>query len=200
MTIRVQKREFAKQAILGAALSQITSDGMHGFSLRKLAREVGYSPASLYEYFDGKDAIVQELGAEGDRLLKERLELVSKDLPPDQRIVELGLAYIGFARTYPKHFELMFSELVSTKRSLKDSGREDKPYYILVGAVHDAVDQGLFTAHPDLDIGEIAYALWSLAHGAAMLQSTKLSNFKEEFPALDRAIFQTFIWGLGRKL
>jgi AcrR family transcriptional regulator len=196
MNIRQQKREMAKSTILDAARTQIARDGLYGFSLRKLANEVGLSPASLYEYYEGKDAIVQELGAEGDALLKESLDQVQKNMLADQRIVDLGLAYIDFARNHPEHFKLMFSELVSTRRSLKDSVREDKPYYFLMKTVQEAIDQGLIKPRQEMDVAEIAYGLWALAHGAAMLQSTKLRSFKDEFPALDKSIFQAFIHGL----
>jgi AcrR family transcriptional regulator len=59
------------------------SSSRHNLSLREIARQVGYSPAGLYEYFDSKKAIMQALSDEGDSLLNERLAQVPADLPPD---------------------------------------------------------------------------------------------------------------------
>lgn len=158
---------------------------------------MGYSPAALYEYFDSKEAIVQALSDEGDELLNSRLAEVSPDLPPGERLTALGLAYVAFARAYPEHFKLMFGELSTNRTSINDPVDEAKPYDYLSKTVLEGIEQGLFKTRPGYGAGEIAYGLWSLAHGAATLQGTKLRGYKEEFPPIDRSIFETFIKGLA---
>jgi AcrR family transcriptional regulator len=197
--LREQRRSFTKQVILEAALALVARHGLYNLSLREIARQVGYSPAALYEYFDSKEAIVQALSAEGDLLLNERLAEVPPDLPPDQRLVELGLAYIDFARTHYDHFKLMFGELPTRRTSLNDPLQKDKPFYYLAKAVKDGIDQGLFKSSPDFGSGEIAYGLWSLAHGAAALQTTKLRTLQNRFQSIDRENLSALIKGLGYK-
>ncbi len=197
--IRKQRREFTRQAILNAALALITRRGLHNLSLREIARQVEYSPAGLYEYFDSKEAIIQALSDAGDALLKDRLAQVPSDLPPDGRLVALGLAYIDFARTQPEYFQLMFSELTTRRTSLNDPVQEDKPYYFVAEAVQEGIDQALFQTGPGYGVGEITYGLWSLVHGAATLQLRKLRGHQDDFSAIDRAVLDTFIQGLGKR-
>jgi AcrR family transcriptional regulator len=195
-TLRAKRRQFTRQAILDAALDLINEHGLYNLSLREIARRVGYSPAALYEYFDSKEAIVHALSDQGDSLLKDRLSEVPPDLPPDQRLVELGLAYIDFARKNTQHFNLIFNELSTRRTSLNDPINEEKPYYMVAKAVRDGINLGIFQSRPGFSLGEIAYGMWALAHGAASLQTTKLKGFQGEFHPTDRALFTTFIKGL----
>jgi AcrR family transcriptional regulator len=197
--IRKERHEFTRQAILNAALVLITQHGLHNLSLREIARQVGYSPAGLYKYFDSKEAIIQALSDEGDGLLNDRLAQVPSDLPADGRLVALGLAYIDFARTQPEYFQLMFSELTTRRTSLNDPVQEDKPYYFVAKAVQEGIDQALFQTQPGYDVGEITYGLWSLVHGAAMLQLRKLRGHQDDFSGIDRVVLHTFVQGLGKR-
>ncbi len=58
-------------------------DGIGGFSLHGLARELGILQPSLYEYFDSKLALYDAMFADGNRRLLERLDAL--DLPDDPR-------------------------------------------------------------------------------------------------------------------
>lgn len=47
--------------VLNTALALIAERGIHGASLRELARRLGISQPSLYHYFDSKDALLEQL-------------------------------------------------------------------------------------------------------------------------------------------
>ncbi len=193
---RERRHKQTERAILDAALGLIAERGIGNLTLREIARTVHYSAAALYEYFDSKEAIVQVLAREGDGLLRKHLEQVPKDLPPDERLVGLGLAYIDFACRHQEHFRLMFNELRTRRTSLSDPVKEDAPYSLVVNAVQEGLEQNVFKARPDYGKEAIAYGLWALAHGAATLQLTKLAAFQEDFMPSDRRTFETFLRGL----
>jgi AcrR family transcriptional regulator len=193
---RKRRREQTRRAILDAALKLIAERGAQGLSLRELARQVDYSPAGLYEYFDGLGAILEALAQEGDAALDAGLAEVPDDLPPDERLVAYGLAYVRFARTRPQHFAVMFNVLATRRTALAEPVRPDAPYARVVRAVQAGVAQGLFRARPGFGAEAMAYGLWSLAHGAASLQLTKLRRYQEDFSAADRAMLETFVAGL----
>jgi AcrR family transcriptional regulator len=44
-----------------SALDQIARDGAPSLSIRKVARDIGMSPAGLYRYYDGRDALITDL-------------------------------------------------------------------------------------------------------------------------------------------
>ncbi len=55
---RHKNKEEFRRAILEAAREVFSSDGYGNFSLRKLARKIGYSPTTIYLYFKDKDDLL----------------------------------------------------------------------------------------------------------------------------------------------
>lgn len=200
-TPRDRRSERTRQTILQAALALVIEKGLDKLSLREIARRADYSPAGLYEYFASKDAIVEALVCDaGDRFF-EHLNRVSKTLPAEEYLVELGMAYIEFAHLYPDHFMLMFTHYealpVVNLSDYAPSG-DSNAYGLLVDGVQRALDAGLFQARPDYDKASITYSLWALVHGLAMLQATYLRQFKWDFASADQHAITTFIEGLRR--
>jgi AcrR family transcriptional regulator len=191
-----ERHEETKQAILAGARALIVEKGVHALSLREVARRTGYSPASLYEYFSGKDDLVAAVAAEALERLGRYLDRVPTDLPPPERLVEIGLAYVAFARQNPEHFLLVFTRLPSARSSLQQAPGAGSPYRIVLQAAQAAIDGGCIAPQPGYGAEEIAYSVWVMAHGMAMLQQTHLRHFEADFPATDRRAFAVFIEGL----
>src|SRR5689334_20133594 len=78
-----ERREARTQEIVDAAWRLAALDGIGGFSLHGLAREVGIRQPSLYEYFDSKLALYDAMFLDGNRRLLARLDAL--DLPGDPR-------------------------------------------------------------------------------------------------------------------
>ncbi len=191
---REKRQAKTRQEILDAALDLISERGSDNFSLRALARRVDYSPAGLYEYFDSKDDIVHAVCEVGDQKLRHYLRQVPVDLPTAEYFVELGLAYIQFALHNPQHFMLMFSQ--GPDAAYEDVA-VDETYGILLNAVQSAIDEGFILERLDLNVHDVAYGLWSLAHGLSIMQLTNLHNIRYDFERADRAVLETFVRGLS---
>jgi AcrR family transcriptional regulator len=192
---RRQRHIETKQAILQAARALILEKGADKLSLREIARRIGYSPAGLYEYFGSKEEIVAAVAAEGFEQLHAYLNRVPNDLPPMQRLVAIGLAYVQFAQQYPEHFMLIFSRLPSGRISLQAPAGAHSPYQIVLQAIQDGVDAGALALPAGSDLEEMAYSLWAMAHGMAMLQQTHLRDFQADFPALDQRVLEALVQG-----
>lgn len=197
LTPREKRQAKTRQEILDGALALISEQGPEKFSLRSLARRVDYSPAGLYEYFDSKDDIIDAVCAEGDRRLRSYLRQVSQDSPANEYIVELGEAYIQFALRNEEHFMLMFAHVPDAPPIAYEDLAADETYGILLGAVQSAMDGGYITERPDFNRDAIAYGLWSLAHGLAVMQLTNLYNIRFNFERADRAVMEAFLRGLA---
>lgn len=78
-----ERREARTTEIVEAAWKLAAVDGIGGFSLHGLARELGIRQPSLYEYFDSKLALYDAMFADGNRKLLARLDAL--DLPDDPR-------------------------------------------------------------------------------------------------------------------
>jgi AcrR family transcriptional regulator len=194
---RQERHGEIKAAILRAARAAILEQGPARFSLRDVARRSGYSPAGLYEYFSGKPDLVRAVADESLAQLHAYLSRAATDRSTAQRLVQLGLAYIRFARENPQHFMLIFTQLPSQRATLQVPPAGTSPYQLVIQAAQDGIDAGVFVARPGFGAEQIAYGLWAMAHGMAMLQQTHLQHFAADFEAHDWQVLEQFVAGLG---
>lgn len=72
---RAQKHEDLRQRIYDAALTQFRRKGVVGATIREIAREAGVGVGTFFNYFDGKEGVLAELG----RQRQLRLEALASD-------------------------------------------------------------------------------------------------------------------------
>jgi AcrR family transcriptional regulator len=200
-TTRQRRHARTRQEILEAALEILNEEGPNKLSMREIARRVDYSPAGLYEYFENKEEIIAELCAEGNRRLRAMLNAVPNTLPPDEYLVELGMVYIRYARQNQDHFMLSFSQLpqfVPEKPvPIEKVVEADETFNILLNAIKKAVDAGMIDTREDYGLLEIAYGMFGLAHGLAVLQLNNMRDIEFNYEKADRVNFESFIQNLG---
>jgi AcrR family transcriptional regulator len=196
MTPRERRQARTREEILDAALSLINEKGPDEFSLRGLAERVDYSPAGLYEYFDGKDDIISAVCIECDRMLHAYLRAVPDTLPTEQYLVELGLAYIRFAEQNKEHFKLMFTYTREGPSVPYEELQFDDTYRLLLDAVQAGIDAGVIATSESYGLAEIALGLWATVHGLATLQMSNLRNVEYDFESANRAILEKLVGGL----
>ncbi|HEY3670248.1 MAG TPA: TetR/AcrR family transcriptional regulator [Acidimicrobiia bacterium] len=104
-----ERREARTQEIVDVAWRLAAAEGIGGFSLRAVAREMGIRQPSLYEYFDSKLALYDAMFADGNRRLLERLDVL--DLPDDPRraLKVMMHAFVDFAIEDISRQALLFS-------------------------------------------------------------------------------------------
>ncbi len=188
--------EDPRRRILGAARALVVARGHERVSLRAIARRAGFSPASLYEYFEGKDHLLRALADEAAARLFAVLgqEAPARaGLPP---LVRIGLAYVRFAREFAEDFLLLFARLPSRRRSTAEAPAARSPFGLLLAAARrHRAQHGLRTKGGD---EELAYAVWAQAHGMAMLQLTHLKGFVADFETADEQALRALLAGWTR--
>ena len=108
-TRREQNRVATIAEIKEAALDQISSEGAGGLTLRGIAREIGMSPAGLYRYYDGLDAIITELITDAYSDLADAVSAaMAGDGPATVRLRNGMLAYRSWSVDHPNRFLLIF--------------------------------------------------------------------------------------------
>jgi len=185
--------EDPRRRILLAARALVLARGHENVSLRAIARRAGYSPASLYEYFDGKHSLLRALAEEAAARLFVALGTPSRhgaDLPP---LIRIGLAYLSFARQSPEDFLLLFARLPSRRRSSAETAPPASPFALVLAAAREH-RQGAGLRSRDGD-EELAYAVWGLVHGLATLQLTHLKGFEADFVRTDELALRALIEG-----
>jgi AcrR family transcriptional regulator len=185
---RQRRKLRTREAILDAAANLVAEEGPEELSMREIAQRIDYSPAGLYEYFASKDAIIDAICGQANERLLHHLRGVPADLPPDEQVVELGLAYIRFARQTPHLFNMMFNRRRAAidHAPAREELADDDSMSVLYDALARGVTEGVFELTPPLEIFDLTYSLWAVVHGAASLQTSYLSEVSYDFEAIDR--------------
>lgn len=107
---RADQRAATTAEIKNAALDQIATRGAPGLSMRALARQIEMSPAGLYRYFDGRDALLTELLADAYNDLARAVEdaIAAAGPSPRQRLIAGAEEYRQWAVEDPNRFLLIF--------------------------------------------------------------------------------------------
>jgi AcrR family transcriptional regulator len=182
-----------RQAILAAARAIINERGVDGLSMRTLAEEVDYSPSALYNYFDNKEEIVEAIRAEGWALFDAMdADVLQEDLPPTELLYQSGLSYLKFAETYPDHYLLMMSPSDNIPESLDEfmqwSNFKDLASSVdgMVAAGHLKVPSGYTSLH-------LAFLIWFVVHGIAMLKLTLMRDCQSEFDEISAQVMRAAV-------
>lgn len=196
-----RRQQKTREAILSTALELIVEKGPDGLSLREIARRIDYSPAGLYEYFGSKDEIIQAVCSEADDRLRAYLEAVPADeYSPREYLFELGEAYLNFARQNPEHYLFAFTYQEMSTTTEKRQGFEipaDDTFMIIVRAVQLAIDAGTIQEKPGFQAIEIAYSMWALGHGLAMLEARFSEKMNFDFDRIARQAFEHYLRSLS---
>jgi AcrR family transcriptional regulator len=154
---RPELREALRARILDAAQRIVTRDGFAALSMRKIADAIGYSPASLYLYFENRDEIARALGDEGHAQLLAQLQPLAQIARPGERLRALAHAYVAFGRAHPQTYRAAFIDVPGTV----DPGG---PATVLFADALDAVHGAGSAAR--------AEAFWATLHGIVALSLT----------------------------
>jgi AcrR family transcriptional regulator len=192
---RERRRARTAQALLDAAMEIITERGVGALSMREIAQRIEYSPSGLYEYYASKEEILDALCEQGFVQLTGQIERAVQGNTAVQRLYELALAYLDFARQHSQLYLLMFNSAppqIWQGRGLQHLST-NSAYSKLLAIVRAGVESGEFSAASGLDIEQLTYSIWALMHGLAALRLTRLSNASEDIDATNRQVMQAAI-------
>ena len=190
---RDRRRLSTRAEILAAARELLLEVGQEGLSLRQVARRADFSPAALYTYFPNKDSLIASLFGESFERLDAYLRRVPADLPPDRRVIELGVAYMEFARDNPMDLRCM---LLSTSMDLPPSAGKQLGLGAarLIGeTLRQGVQEGVFRQDGVCSAPEMAFGLWALVHGMVSISGIDLTEVSEEMSADPRRVLEMYV-------
>ena len=193
-------REEFRREIIEAAKSLFNSEGYDKFSMRGLARKIGYTPATIYLYFRGKDDLLYVISEELFAQLIQSMDRCVKDAPgPLEALRQSLISYVEFGVSHPAHYRAAFFtnpnvygspeeflEKESLSRHAYCQGRQLAAECIAAGKLRQ------------MDVDVIAQILWTGVHGivAACL-------FTADFPLQDpvrlvETMVDALLKGLGK--
>jgi len=159
-----------RRALLLEAVRIIHAEGAASLTLRGVGDRLGVSRTALYRHFADKQALLDEVAAEGFRMLRTALR--EAWAPGGRRgFDEMGRAYVRFAVTHPSHYRVMFGGLAAKHETTVEAGSgeiDDRAdaFQVLVEAIVAEQEAGRFRRD---DPQALALYIWSMVHGVAML-------------------------------
>ncbi len=127
-----------KGALISAAAEMITTQGQAGFSLRKVAQQVGVSQTALYRHFANKEELFAAVAEQSFlRLSEKSRQAFDSHNDLTERTIEVGMAYLDFAAENPNLYRLMFDSAIADNQrypALADARRQAFKYSALNSA------------------------------------------------------------------
>lgn len=160
MTTKVTSGVRAKA--LAAAAALLAEHGADELSLRLIADRAGIGLASIYHYFENKDALLVSLALGGLEDLRQDILALQRSPEFDSPMRGGARAFFAFAETRPRLFSLMFSERLLVGH---EALREAEQKIVLAYKTAVEADDRIPPHHQE----NAAYALWALGRGMAAI-------------------------------
>ncbi len=186
------EREDIRSLVLEKSRNLFLKIGYSNISMRRIAKEIGYSPGAIYLYFKNKDEILYELHNEGFRLLFKKKMALRKKIKnnPDTfhdpmiRLQEGGKMYVRFALEYPGYYELMFNmpepqnfiDYLKKKKNNLDKNEDfvKRSFQFLMDTILDCQKAGYYPGeNPEI----VTFSCWAMIHGIINLSLRKQVDF-----------------------
>ena len=157
-----------RRALVLEAVRTIQTQGAGALTLRGVGDRLGVSRTALYRHFADKQALLDEVAADGFRTLRAALRGAWSDGGEGRPGFDaMGVAYVGFAVTHPSHYRVMFGGLARRHAGAEDEIAESADaFQALVDAIVALQRDGGMRAE---DPQALALYIWAVVHGLAML-------------------------------
>jgi len=160
---RAEVRLAHRDLVLVAARKVLLRDGSYRFSLRGVARELGCSPAAIYNYYADKDELIAASTAAAFTKLGTQLRKIKKTAGIADKVRKMGELYVQFGLANPEDYAIAFTVPVTASRSKPDTPHEI--YFLVEHVIADAVEAGELFGSPS----EIVQVMWMGWHGLVSL-------------------------------
>lgn len=118
-TRREQRRAETLQEITALAMDQIATNGPDSLSLNGVARAMNMSPAAIYRYFDGRDALLTQLVVDAYDSLADALEAAAQTTDDvRERLILIMNTSHAWALAHPNAYRLIFQSHAGSGQDL----------------------------------------------------------------------------------
>lgn len=200
---REQLKHDTRERIVAAATQVLLREGVDGFSMRKLASQIGYTPTAIYFHFPDREALLSEVVERQFLRFRDSFARIAREPDPIERLRAMGLALIQFAVDHPAHYRCLFLVPLHNipKGRLIEKGNPSQDCYALLhSTIAAALEVGRFLPqHRDSQL--LAQVFFAGVHGVAALHLIKGDDDWIQWTDLDersRVMVDGLIAGLCR--
>lgn len=168
-----------RKNIAEAAQRLFAEKGIESTSMNEIAKESGYSKATLYVYFKDKEELVGVLVLESMQKLYDYLSKILEDTENvSECFYKICNAFVDYQEEYPFYFELLLKAInvdFETTRFLPEEKETflvgERINALLIAFFEKGIERGIIRG--DLDILPTIFALWGMISGVIMLSVNK---------------------------
>jgi AcrR family transcriptional regulator len=189
-----------RRALIAAATELLEREGAEALSFRAVARTAGVSQSAPYNHFTGKEDLLATVAEAGFRALAtSQAETAARASAGEDRMVALGLSYIGFAADHPQLYRLMFGVGVPDWHAYPQVAEAKQASFAPIRA---ALAEDFPSANDATALEHATVAAWGLAHGLAMLRidGSLARRDVPDKPLPEEAALRLVARGLGHAL
>lgn len=192
-----ESQETHRENIAAAAERLFSKQGVAAATMDSIAREAGYSKATLYVYFKNKEEIVGYLVLKSMRLLALYIsQAISRPRPVREKYMGICNALSGYQEKYPYYFLLALGE-INVNLERKDCLLAERETYAVGEQINSAVEtfiregiaDGAF--QPDIPVLQTVFLFWSTLAGLIQTATDK-ANYIQKTMGMSRRAFLDF--------
>ena len=194
---REQEKEELREGILAAAAALFLEHGYEAFSLRQVAEQIGYSPTTIYLYFEDKDSLLFAVVDQAfDRFTCNLQAAYDSTGDPQQRLRALAEAYIAFGRQNPAAYQTIYMQRPDFLLKWKAGAKQPRATSLLIlkQAVQQAQEAGAITGG---NVDTLSDVLWAAVHGAVSLAISMPQLFGDNLDASFAAVLDAALKGIN---
>ncbi|MEM6527518.1 MAG: TetR/AcrR family transcriptional regulator, partial [Chloroflexota bacterium] len=154
---------------INIALRLLSEGGADAVTMREIGRQAGVSASAIYRHFANRGALLAAIAEDGfNRLADIHREIrLDETAPTSERFRRMGVEYILFAAENAEQYRLMYGSDAVEREAYPNLNiaaqrlSREVLKMIRVCQVGRVLRRG--------DARQMAYTVWALSHGAAML-------------------------------
>ena len=189
-----------RERILDCACGLYLEHGLDGFSMRKLAKEVGVTAPAIYRHYEGREAVLADVLREAHRTFSRYLYAALGAPSPLERFMAAGEQYLSFVLEHPRWYGMMHTapEHLGMDTIPEDiEALQQATHQFWLDRVRECMDAGILRKG---DPEEASMTMWAHAHGMVQLyQQGCLVADPDEFKMLFKASGQRLMAGVATR-
>ncbi|MBE7637618.1 TetR family transcriptional regulator [Sneathiella sp. P13V-1] len=189
-------REELRQMILDKTQAHIAEFGVQNLSLRKVAKEIGYSVGTIYNFFKDLDDLVMQMnGVTLDRL-RDHLKSTKITGTSEAKLIQLARAYVDFTRSNMNLWNSVFEHHLLP-------GEEQPDWYQtkiqnLLAIIQEVITPYFDDQEADM-LRKSTWLLWSSFHGICTFTNLQKDDkvAKAEAYDLSELLISNYLSGIS---
>ncbi|RVW09811.1 TetR/AcrR family transcriptional regulator [Prescottella agglutinans] len=149
-----RRRARTRGAIMTAARTLFAARGVRRATIEEIAEAADVSVGAVYFHFQSKEGLYLALVDQALEVNTEAMAAVDRALPPLDRVLAAGHAYMRFALEYPEHFQMVALRVLDPQADPALVEIEDR-VAARVEALVGIVEQDLIEAMADGSVREV---------------------------------------------